>query len=73
MIAFLIMLTSLTTFAHDAVVNWFLQQNFLLTGSGVRAHLTIDLKTLFVGLIVLIIAEIFRIGAQMKEEQELTV
>ncbi|RDC65441.1 DUF2975 domain-containing protein [Adhaeribacter pallidiroseus] len=72
-IAILIMVTSFTTFAHDAIVNWFLQQNFLLSGSGIRAHLVIDLKTLFAGLIVLVIAEIFRIGAQMKEEQELTV
>ncbi|RDV15904.1 DUF2975 domain-containing protein [Pontibacter diazotrophicus] len=73
LIAFLIMLEPVTSFAHDAFVNWFIQHNFLLDGSGIRAHLSIDLKTLFVGLIVLVIAEIFRIGARMKEEQELTV
>ena len=75
LIAFLITLISVTTFAHDAIVNWFLQQNFLLNNcyGAIRAHLVVDLKTLFAGLIVLIIAEIFRIGARMKEEQDLTV
>lgn len=72
-IAFLIMLSAVTSFAHDALVNWFLKENFFLPGSGIRAHLTIDLKTLFAGLIVLTIAEIFRIGARLKEEQDLTV
>jgi hypothetical protein len=67
------MFSAVTSFAHDALVNWFLQQNFMLDGSNIRAHLTIDLKTLFAGLIVLVIAEIFRIGAQLKEEQDLTV
>lgn len=73
LISFLIMLIPVTSFAHDAVVNWFLKQNFLLDGSGIRSHLSIDLKTLFVGLVVLVIAEIFRVGARLKEEQELTV
>jgi len=75
LIAILIMLISIITFAHDAAVNWFLQQNFLLNNvhGAIRAPLVIDVKTLFAGLIVLIIAEIFRIGAHMKEEQELTV
>lgn len=72
-IAFLIMFSAVTSFAHDAVVNWFLQQNFLLHNSGIRAHLVIDLKTLMAGLIVLVIAEIFRIGARLQEEQDLTV
>jgi hypothetical protein len=72
-IAFLIMFSAVTSFAHDALVNWFLQQNFMLDGSNIRAHLVIDVKTIMAGLIVLIIAEIFRIGAQLKEEQDLTV
>lgn len=73
LIAFLIMFSAVTSFAHDALANWFLQQNFVLEGSGIRGHLVIDLKTLMAGLIVLVIAEIFRIGAQIKEEQDLTV
>ncbi len=74
-IAILIMLISITTLAHDATVNWFLQQNFLINNiyGAIRAPMVIDVKTLFAGLIVLVIAEIFRIGAHMKEEQELTV
>jgi hypothetical protein len=72
-IAFLIMFSALTSLAHDAMVNWFLQQNFIIEGSGIRAHLVIDVKTIFAGLILLIIAEIFRIGTQLKQEQDLTV
>ena len=53
-IAFLIMFSAVTSFSHDALVNWFLQQNFILAGSGIRAHLVIDLKTLMAGLIVLV-------------------
>jgi hypothetical protein len=73
LIAFLIMFSALTSLAHDAMVNWFLQQNFILEGSGIRAHLVIDVKTIFAGLILLIIAEILRIGTQLKQEQDLTV
>ncbi len=72
-IAILIILISPLSFARDAFENWYLQQNFLLQDSGIRAHLVIDVKTVFAGFILLIIAEIFRIGAQMKEEQDLTV
>jgi hypothetical protein len=72
-IALLIILTSPINFARDAFENWYLQQNFILDGSGIRSHLVIDVKTVFAGLILLIIAEIFRIGAQLKEEQDLTV
>jgi hypothetical protein len=67
------MFSALTSLAHDAMVNWFLQQNFILEGSGIRAHLVIDVKTIFAGLILLIIAEVLRIGTQLKQEQDLTV
>jgi hypothetical protein len=72
-IGLLVMLTSVTSLAHDWIVNWFLKQNFTIDGSAIRAHLVIDLKSIFAGLIILIIAEIFRVGTRLKEEQDLTV
>lgn len=72
-IGLLVMLTSMTTFAHDWIVNWYLKQNFIIDGSAIRAHLVIDLKTIFAGLIIFVIAEIFRVGTRLKEEQDLTV
>jgi hypothetical protein len=72
-IAILIILTSPLSFAQDAFENWYLQQNFLLEGSAIRSHLVIDVKTVLAGLILLIISEIFRMGSQLKAEQDLTV
>jgi hypothetical protein len=72
-IALLIIMIAPLTFMRDSFVNWYLRQNFVLEGSSIQTHLTIDLKTIFIGLLLLIIAEIFRIGARLKEEQELTV
>ena len=72
-IGLLVILTSVTSFTHDWIVNWYLKQNFIIDGSAIRAHLVIDLKTIFAGLIILIIAEIFRVGTRLKEEQDLTV
>lgn len=73
LIAVLIMLTPLVDFINDMIVTWFVQRNFMLDGADISAHVDFDLKAVFAGLVLLIIAEIFRIGAQMKEEQELTV
>ncbi|MGV3587819.1 MAG: DUF2975 domain-containing protein, partial [Adhaeribacter sp.] len=61
------------TFMRDLFLNWYLRQNFVIDGSNIQTHLTLDFKTVFIGLILLIIAEIFRIGTRLKEEQELTV
>jgi hypothetical protein len=72
-IAFLVMLSSVTSFIHDLMVNWYLKEHFAVDGSAIRAHLVVDVKTLFAGLIILIIAEVFRSGTVLKEEQDLTV
>lgn len=72
-IALLIMASSVVTFIQDLIINGFLKENFLLEGSQIRSHLTIDVKTIFAGLIILIIAQIFRTGTNLKEEHDLTV
>ena len=72
-IALLIILIAPLSFMRDLFLNWYLRQNFVIDGSAIQTHLTLDFKTVFIGLILLIIAEIFRIGTRLKEEQELTV
>ncbi|KAA5546412.1 DUF2975 domain-containing protein [Adhaeribacter rhizoryzae] len=72
-IALLIILIAPITFMRDLFLNWYLRQNFVIDGSAIQTHLTLDFKTIFIGLILLIIAEIFRIGTRLKEDQELTV
>jgi hypothetical protein len=71
--AFLVMISSVTSFLHDWILNWYLKEHFIIDGSALRAHLEIDLKTLFAGLIILMIAEVLRTGTELKEEQDLTV
>jgi len=72
-IALLIILIAPITFMRDLFLNWYLRQNFVVDGTAIQTHLTLDFKTVFIGLILLIIAEIFRLGTRLKEEQELTV
>lgn len=72
-IALLIILLSPFNLAKEVFTNWYVKHNFILEGSGIRTHVVIDLQTIFIGLVILIIAEIFRIGTQLKEEQDLTV
>jgi Protein of unknown function (DUF2975) len=44
-----------------------------ITAREISFHADIDWKTLLIGLGLFIIAEVFRIGVAMKEEQDLTI
>jgi|CZCA01.1.fsa_nt_gi hypothetical protein len=44
-----------------------------VTGVDFRAKLSLDLTTILLGLVILVLAEIFRLGSAMQEEQDLTV
>ncbi len=44
-----------------------------VTGVDFRAKLSLDLTTIFLGLVFLVLAELFRLGSAMQEEQDLTV
>ncbi|HOJ58202.1 MAG TPA: DUF2975 domain-containing protein [Bacillota bacterium] len=51
----------------------FFAQNVAIPGVDFTAKLTLDFVTLFLGFVILVLAEIFRMGSELKEEQDLTV
>ncbi len=51
----------------------YLRSSFETTGVTLQADFAVDLSTVFGGLVLLVIAEVFRTGALMKEEQDLTI
>ena len=51
----------------------YIDSRFEITGLTVDPGIDIDLSTVFAGLVLLVIAEVFRIGTQLKEDQDLTV
>lgn len=50
-----------------------LLNNISITGVDVSANLTINFSTFVMGLVVLVLAEVFKIGVQLKEDQDLTI
>ena len=52
---------------------YYLRANFSFTGIQLRTLPHPDLGVLFLGLVLLVIAEVFRQGADLREEQSLTV
>jgi len=46
---------------------------FVMLGFALGAALNPDLTGIFAGLVFLVLGEVFRIGAKMQEEQDLTV
>lgn len=51
----------------------YIRARFETTGLVLRADFAADLSTIFGGLVVLAIAEVFRTGAKIKEDQDLTI
>lgn len=51
----------------------FIAQQVHLAGVEVAARLGPDLTTIFFGLLVIVLAEAFRLGTQLQEEQDLTI
>ncbi len=72
-IALLIMLISPLRLLEDLYHYWFLTGNFKLANDVFAIDLVIDLQSLLTGLVLLIIAELFRLATLVKEENELTV
>ena len=52
---------------------WFIKNKFLIFGRPISLKFDLNIETIFLGLVIIVIAEIFRIGTQLKEEQELTI
>lgn len=72
-IGILIMLLPPLHFFENAYHYWAASTHFTLAGEKLGTHLEFDFQTLLLGLVVLIIAEVFRIGTQLQQENELTV
>lgn len=58
-----------------AVVGYvhYLRSHFEFVGLTLRGDSLLDLEVLFLGGVLLVIAEVFRLGAELREEQQLTV
>ncbi|BCV24402.1 DUF2975 domain-containing protein [Gelria sp. Kuro-4] len=52
---------------------FFFAQNIPVPGVDFGARLSLDFTPIFLGLVILVLAEIFRQGAALQEEQDLTV
>jgi hypothetical protein len=72
-IALLIMLLAPLKFGEQVYNHLKASHYFTLAGERLATHLSFDFQTILFGLVLLIIGEIFRVGTQLKEENELTV
>lgn len=52
---------------------FFFMRYVSVTGVDFNAKLSLDFATVFLGLVILVLAEIFHLGSGMQEEQDLTV
>ncbi|MEW6081475.1 MAG: DUF2975 domain-containing protein [Bacillota bacterium] len=52
---------------------WFIEHAVNFPGIEVRALLRPDLNTLFLGLVVMVLSEVFRYGSVLQEDHDLTV
>jgi hypothetical protein len=51
----------------------YIRSNFEAEGLTLNADFALDLSTIFVGLVLLVLSELFRIGSELQREKELTV
>jgi hypothetical protein len=51
----------------------YIRSNFESQGLTLNADLALDLSTIFVGLVLLVLAELFRIGSELQIDKDLTV
>lgn len=72
-IGYIIIAGSLISSVFDFMVGKYIAQNITLTDIGFSYGLNLNLPAIFLGLIIIVLAEIFRTGNQLKEDQELTV
>ena len=72
-IALLIMLLAPVKFSENLYHHLIASHYFTLAGERLATQLSFDFQIILFGLILLIIGEVFRIGTQLKEENELTV
>jgi hypothetical protein len=58
--------------AHSIVGNY-IAHSVQVAGIDISPMFTFDATMLFVGLVILVLAQVFKVGVQMREDQELTI
>ena len=68
-----ILIIGVFDFFHDILLNIFITPRLLFDSIVLSSSVHFNLSLLLVAMVIIVIGEAFRIGAEMKEEQELTV
>lgn len=55
------------------IIGAYLSNAIQLPGLELQANVSLNFTSIFLGAVILILAEVFRLGAEMQEEQDLTV
>ncbi|HHT25861.1 MAG TPA: DUF2975 domain-containing protein [Firmicutes bacterium] len=55
------------------IVGWYIARQIQIAGMTINPAFTFDATLLFVGLVVLVLAQVFKVGIQLREDQELTI
>jgi hypothetical protein len=72
-IGFVLISTPLVGALLDTITNQFVQKYFVAGKHSFLFRYDPELSWVFTGLVILVIAEVFRTGAKLKEEQDLTI
>ena len=68
-----ILIIGVFDFFHDILLNIFITQKLSFDSIIPESSIHFNLSLLLVAMVIIVIGEAFRIGAEMKEEQDLTV
>jgi len=72
-IAFVLFTLTILTSLANALSGWWVHEMIQLPGVEAVARFRLDLGKIGIGILILLLAEVFRLGVAMKEEQDLTI
>lgn len=72
-IAFILISFPLVSTLLGTITNQYVKTHFAAGGNAFSFYYNLDFSAVLTGLVVLVIAEVFRLGTQLKEEQDLTI
>lgn len=73
-IGYIFIFSAIVEFAYRKIVQHFLVDTLIVQGKDISFNLQFEfLDDIVLGLIILVIAQIYRVGTEIKEEQQLTV
>ncbi len=58
---------------YSSLLSYMVRGHISIEGIDISSHSNFNFQVILLGLIILVISEVFRLGAEMKEEQELTI